>query len=101
MPAITGEARLKAQECSPTCRTSCAMDSRSMSAPSPLNLGVLVSGTGTNLQAILDAISAGTLNARVKLVISSRPGVQALERARKAGGEAVTVSHKAFVRPAA
>ena len=68
-----------------------------MTAPSPLNLGVLVSGTGTNLQAILDAIDAGTLNARVKVVISNRPGVPALDRARKAGVEAVTISHKDFV----
>jgi len=73
------------------------MDSRSMTAPSPLNLGVLVSGAGTNLQAILDASSAGTLNARVKVVISNRPGVLALERARKAGVEAVTISHADFV----
>ena len=70
---------------------------RAMTAPSPLNLGVLVSGTGTNLQAILDAISAGTLNAQVKVVISNRAGVQALERARKAGVEALTISHKDFV----
>jgi len=73
------------------------MDSRSMTAPSPLNLGVLVSGAGTNLQAILDAIDAGSLNAQVKVVISNRPGVPALERARKAGVAAVTISHKDFV----
>jgi len=72
------------------------MDTRSMTAPSPLKLGVLVSGSGTNLQAILDAIRAGTLNAEVKLVISNRPGVQALERARRAGVEALTISHKDF-----
>jgi phosphoribosylglycinamide formyltransferase-1 len=56
----------------------------------------LVSGTGSNLQAILDAIAAGTLNARVELVISNRPGVQALERARAAGVRALTISHKEF-----
>lgn len=77
------------------------MDSRSMPASSPLKLGVLVSGTGTNLQAILDAISAGTLDAQVKVVISNRPGVEALERAGKAGVEAVTISHKEFVDRAA
>jgi phosphoribosylglycinamide formyltransferase-1 len=73
------------------------MDSRSMTATSPLNLGVLVSGAGTNLQAILDAIEAGSLNAKVKVVISNRPGVPALERAHKAGVEALTISHKNFV----
>jgi len=74
------------------------MDSREMTAPSPLRLGVLVSGTGSNLQAILDAIAAGTLNARVELVISNRPGVQALERARAAGVEALAISHKEFAQ---
>jgi phosphoribosylglycinamide formyltransferase-1 len=56
----------------------------------------LVSGTGSNLQAILDAIAAGTLNARVKVVISNRAGVQALERARAAGVSALTIPHKDF-----
>ena len=67
-----------------------------MTAPSPLTLGVLVSGVGSNLQAILDAISAGTLNAQVKLVIANRPGAPALERARAAGVRALTIPHKDF-----
>jgi phosphoribosylglycinamide formyltransferase 1 len=72
------------------------MDSRAMTARSPLNLGVLVSGTGTNLQAVLDAIGAGTLDARVKVVICNRPGAQALDRARAANVRAVTIAHKDF-----
>ena len=67
-----------------------------MTAPSPLTLGVLVSGVGSNLQAILDAISAGTLNAQVKLVIANRPGAPALERAGAAGVRALTIPHKDF-----
>jgi phosphoribosylglycinamide formyltransferase-1 len=67
-----------------------------MTAPPPLNLGVLVSGTGSNLQAVLDAIADGTLNARVKVVISNRPGVQALERARAANVNALTIPHRDF-----
>jgi phosphoribosylglycinamide formyltransferase 1 len=67
-----------------------------MTARPLLNLGVLVSGTGSNLQAILDAIAAGTLNARVKVVISNRAGVQALARARAAGVPALTIPHKDF-----
>jgi phosphoribosylglycinamide formyltransferase-1 len=67
-----------------------------MTEDPPLNLGVLVSGTGSNLQAILDAIAAGTLNARIKIVISNRAGVQALERARAAGVTALTIPHKDF-----
>jgi phosphoribosylglycinamide formyltransferase-1 len=50
-----------------------------------LAIGVLVSGRGTNLQAILDAISEGRLDARVVLVASDRPGILALERASRAG----------------
>jgi len=64
-------------------------------APS-LNLGVLVSGRGSNLQAILDAIAAGSLDARVRLVISNKPGAQALERAEKAGVPTRTIPHKDF-----
>lgn len=74
------------------------MDSREMTraANNPLSLGVLVSGTGSNLQAILDAIAQGTLAARVQLVISNRANVQALERARNAGIPALTIPHKDF-----
>ncbi len=67
-----------------------------MTALTPLNLGVLVSGTGSNLQAILDAIAAGTLNARVRVVISNRANVLALDRARAAGVPALTIPHRDF-----
>jgi phosphoribosylglycinamide formyltransferase-1 len=50
-----------------------------------LDLGVLVSGSGTNLQAILDAVAGRHLDARVRVVLSSKEGVLALERARRAG----------------
>lgn len=50
-----------------------------------LPLGVLVSGRGTNLQAILDAIASGRLDARVVLVASDRAAAPALERAERAG----------------
>lgn len=59
-------------------------------------LGVLVSGGGSNLQAILDAIAAKRLDARVAVVLSNVPGVAALERARRAGVDAVALDHKAF-----
>jgi phosphoribosylglycinamide formyltransferase-1 len=64
-------------------------------------LGVLVSGSGTNLQAILDAVRAGTLEARVAVVVSNVPGARALERAREAGVEAVIVDHRTFTDRAA
>jgi phosphoribosylglycinamide formyltransferase-1 len=49
-----------------------------------LNIGVLVSGRGTNLQAIIDSISRGELDAEIKIVISDNPNALALERAKKA-----------------
>ena len=62
-----------------------------------LSLAVLVSGGGTNLQAILDAIDAGTItNAEVSVVISNNAGVYALERAKKKGLDAVCLSPKTF-----
>jgi phosphoribosylglycinamide formyltransferase-1 len=51
----------------------------------PLKLGVLVSGRGTNLQAILDAIAQGELDAEVKLVICNHRDAQAITRAKAAG----------------
>ncbi len=59
-------------------------------------LGVLVSGSGTNLQAILDAVAARTLDARVAVVISNVEKVGALDRARKAGVESLVVDHGRF-----
>lgn len=62
-----------------------------------LRVGVLVSGGGTNLQAILDAIDGGTItNARVEVVISNNRNAFALERARNHGIEAVCISPKEF-----
>ena len=50
-----------------------------------VNLGVVVSGSGSNLQAIIDNIEAGRVDARIKIVISNLPDVYALERAKKHG----------------
>lgn len=66
-----------------------------------LRLGVLASGRGSNLQAILDACAQPGFPARVAVVISDRERAQALERARGAGVEAVFLDPKAFAdRPA-
>jgi phosphoribosylglycinamide formyltransferase-1 len=50
-----------------------------------LKLGVLASGSGTNLQAILDVCANKAINAEVKIVISDMPAAYALERAKKMG----------------
>lgn len=60
-------------------------------------IAVLVSGGGTNLQAIIDAIKAGTVtNAEISLVVSNNPKAYALERAKAAGIEAVCISPKSY-----
>ena len=62
-----------------------------------LRVGILVSGGGTNLQAILDAIDNGTItNASVEVVISNNAGAYALERARKHNIAAECLSPKEF-----
>ncbi|MDO5362429.1 MAG: phosphoribosylglycinamide formyltransferase [Eubacteriales bacterium] len=62
-----------------------------------LKVGVLVSGGGTNLQAILDAIDNGEItNAQVSLVISNNAGAYALERAKNHKIDAVCISPKSF-----
>ena len=62
-----------------------------------LKLAGLVSGGGTNLQAIIDAIEKGTItNARIAAVISNNKGAYALERAKKAGIPAMAVSPKDY-----
>ena len=58
------------------------------------NIGVLASGRGTNLQAILDGASRGEFSGRVAVIVSDRSKAPALDRARKAGIPAVFVSKK-------
>jgi phosphoribosylglycinamide formyltransferase-1 len=61
-----------------------------------LALGVLASGSGTNLQALIDACAAGALHARVAVVIGNVAGAACLERAAKAGIPTRLLGHKAF-----
>ncbi len=61
-----------------------------------VNLGVLVSGSGSNLQAIIDNIEAGRLDARIKIMISNVPDVFALERAKKHNIPSLVISHKGY-----
>ena len=59
------------------------------------NIAVLVSGGGTNLQALIDAQASGILHSgNIRLVISNKPGAFALERAKKAGIDTLVVSKK-------
>ena len=61
-------------------------------------VGVLVSGSGTNLQAIIDRVAAKRLDCRIGIVVSNRPGVRALERAAGAGVDTCVLDHRIFPR---
>jgi phosphoribosylglycinamide formyltransferase-1 len=60
------------------------------------NIAVLISGRGSNLQAIIDAVRDGRLDARIALVLSNRADAFGLQRARDAGIETLVRDHKAW-----
>lgn len=59
-------------------------------------LGVLVSGRGSNLQALIDAIADGRLDASIAVVLSNVAGAGGLDRAQRAGIETVVVDHRGW-----
>ncbi len=61
-----------------------------------VSLGVLISGSGSNLQAIIDNIEAGRLDAKIRIVISNLPDVFGLERAKKHGIPTLVIRNKEF-----
>jgi phosphoribosylglycinamide formyltransferase 1 len=61
-----------------------------------LSVGIMVSGSGSNLQAIIDEIEAGKLSARIACVISNNASAFGLERARRHGIPAIHLDHRAF-----
>ena len=61
-----------------------------------LKIGVLISGSGSNLQAIIDEIEAGRLDAEIRVVISSRPDAYGLVRAQEAGIQTVALSKDVY-----
>ena len=77
--------------------TGCDFETSEKSHPvSNRRLGVLISGRGSNLQALIDAVGDGRLDATIAVVISNRDAVEGLERARRAGIEAICVSHRGW-----
>jgi phosphoribosylglycinamide formyltransferase-1 len=62
----------------------------------PTKIAVLVSGSGTTLQNLVDEIAAGTLNATIPIVIGSRPGLVGIERAAKAKIPNFVVDRKSY-----
>lgn len=65
-------------------------------ATMPLKIGVLISGSGSNLQALIDRIAEGSLAAQIVTVISSRPDAYGLERAAKAGIPTVALNREVY-----
>lgn len=61
-----------------------------------MELGVLISGRGSNLKAIIDAIADGRLEARIAVVISNRADAPGLEHARRAGIETLVLNHRDY-----
>ncbi len=61
-----------------------------------VTLGVLISGRGSNLQAIIDAIASGQLEARIAVVISNRADAAGLSRAAAAGIDTLVLPHKGY-----
>jgi phosphoribosylglycinamide formyltransferase-1 len=59
-------------------------------------VAVLISGRGSNLQALIDAGAEGRLDATIALVISNRADAQGLERAQAAGIERLVIDHRGF-----
>lgn len=62
----------------------------------PLKIGVLISGSGSNLQSLIDKINAGSLNAEITVVISSRPDAYGLIRAKNAGIPTVSLNKEVY-----
>lgn len=69
---------------------------RTAGALEPLKIGVLISGSGTNLQALIDRIADGALNAQIVLVVSSRPDAAGLKRAAAAGIQTLALSKEIY-----
>ncbi len=67
----------------------------------PARVAVLISGSGTNLQAMLDAAARGELPVTICGVLSDRPGAAGLDRARRAGVPAFAVDYRDFADRAA
>ena len=61
-----------------------------------LILAILISGSGSNLQAIIDAIETGTLNARIATVVSNNPDAYGLQRAIHHGLPVKVINHRDY-----
>ncbi len=65
--------------------------------PAPLKIGTLISGGGTNLQAIIDACKHGRIPAKIMFTGSDTPGVRGLDRAKQAGIATFVVDYQQII----
>ena len=61
-----------------------------------IKLGILASGSGSNAQAMIDAVESGKLDAEICVIIANRPGAKVLERAARHGIPHICIDHKTF-----
>lgn len=73
-----------------------AADGGNLGSDPGRRIAVLISGRGSNLQALIDAVAGGRLDAEIAVVIANRADAQGLERARTAGIETVTIAHREY-----
>jgi phosphoribosylglycinamide formyltransferase-1 len=69
-----------------------------VSLQTPIRLGILASGSGSNFEAIAQAIADGKLNATIALVIYNNPNAAVIERARRLGVKAILLDHRLYKR---
>ncbi|MGB3789016.1 MAG: phosphoribosylglycinamide formyltransferase [Phormidesmis sp.] len=67
-----------------------------LEASLPIRLGIMASGSGSNFEAIADAIAAGTLHATIEVVIYNNPTAKVIERAKRLGIPAELLDHRTF-----
>ncbi|OUL19075.1 phosphoribosylglycinamide formyltransferase [Nostoc sp. RF31YmG] len=72
------------------------ISSNQLASTTPLKLGILASGNGSNFEAVAQAIEQGELNAQIQVLIYNNPGVKAALRAANRGVEAVLLNHRDY-----
>ena len=70
--------------------------SRSQIKSSPIQLGIMASGSGTNFEAVAQAIADGTLNAEIQVLIYNNPQAKVKERAKKYNVPAILIDHRKY-----
>ena len=73
-----------------------SVDPFATASPDRQAVGVLISGRGSNLGALIEAVERRRLSARIAVVVSNRPAAAGLERARQAGIETLVLDHREF-----